>query len=154
MADKYTSRLRCLAKIETLGGLARPDTNGATYRLTLNLIEDSNGNPIDGRLETHFDDFHDRLEEALVEDAKIWVSFTPVETDRYNPTGGNHARSAGKRLRVLEAKDIEISWDDPGPRRKECPQCHGTGQIDISVGPRRIVDCDNCEGLGTVRVDT
>jgi hypothetical protein len=150
MNTTESTRMRCLARIATLGGLARPDSAGTTYRLTLNLIEDASGTPIDGTLETRFKDFDDRLEEALVDAEKIWVEFRPTKTERYNPTGGRHARSPGQRLRILEAEDIELKWDEESTGRHQCPDCHGTGEIDLSIGPPRIVDCERCNGLGFI----
>ena len=150
MDNAQNRRMQCLARIATLGGLARPDSNGTTYRMTLNLIEDAEGKPVDGTLETRFKDFDDRLEEALVDAEKIWIEFTPVQTERYNPTGGIHARSPGRRLRILEAEEIELKWQQTQRTRQTCPDCHGRGEIDLSVGPPRIVECERCNGLGYI----
>lgn len=29
-----------------------------------------------------------------------------------------------------------------------CPKCNGTGKIDISIGPKRLVECKKCRGTG------
>jgi len=148
MAPDDSSRLRCLAQIATLGGFAQPGVSGAKYRLTLGLIEDEEGSPVDGTIETQLDDFDDRLEQALVDATKIWIEFDPVETEMHTPS----AAGAGgeQRLRVLRAKEVEIRWDHAPRQRSECPRCHGSGQIDLSIGPPRVVVCKLCGGIGTV----
>lgn len=150
MADDETSRLRCLAQIATLGGLARPTSSGARYRLTLSLIRDDSGSPVDGTLETRVEDVDDRLEQALVDASKIWVEFTPVRTEMHSSSAGAGRTNAGRRLRVLEAEDIEIRWQGADSSGTECPDCGGTGEIDLSIGPSRVVDCDRCDGTGTL----
>lgn len=149
MTDDNPTRLRCLAKIATLGGFAQPGVSGAKYRLTLGLLEDDQGKPIDGMIETQLDDFDDRLEQALVDAAKIWVEFEPVETEMHNPKKAN-GTSGGRRLKVMRAEDVEIQWDEAPRDRDECPRCGGTGEIDLSVGPQRLVSCKRCGGVGTV----
>ncbi len=32
----------------------------------------------------------------------------------------------------------------------ECPECEGEGEIDLSIGPKRIVDCEKCDGRGRI----
>lgn len=150
MSENHTSRLRCLAKIATLGGLAKPSDSGAQYRLTLSLIEDDSGAPVDGTLETEVDDVDDRLEQALVDATKIWVEFTPVRTDMLAPNSSAGRTNAGRRLRVVEAEDVEIQWNGTERRTTACPDCDGTGEIDISIGPPRIVDCERCDGTGAL----
>ena len=150
MAQEET-RLRCLAKIATLGGLAKPSDSGAQYRLNLSLLEDDSGAPVDGTLETEVDDVDDRLEQALVDATKIWVEFTPVRTDMMAPNSSSGRTNAGRRLRIVEAEDVEIQWDGADRRSSSaCPDCGGTGEIDISIGPKRIVECDRCGGTGTL----
>ncbi|MFB6350642.1 MAG: hypothetical protein ABEN55_02305 [Bradymonadaceae bacterium] len=148
MTRDNSSRLRCLAQIATLGGFAQPGVSGAKYRLTLGLIEDEEGSPVDGTIETQLDDFDDRLEQALVDATKIWIEFDAVETEMHSPSG-----PGDQRLRVLRAEDVEIRWDDAPRKRHECPRCAGTGQIDLSIGPPRIVVCKLCGGIGTVLSD-
>lgn len=151
MSKDTTDKMRCLAQIATLGGLAKPGMSGAEYRLTLSLIEDESGSPVDGTIEAHFEDFDDRLEQALVDATKLWVEFVPAETEMRARGKASHVRGNNRRLHVLAAENVEIHWDD-GPRvgRRECPECHGTGEIDISIGPRRIVSCKRCNGVGTL----
>ncbi len=149
MSDETSTRLRCLAQIATLGGFAQPGISGAKYRLTLGLLEDEDGSPIDGMIETRLDDFDDRLEQALVDAAKLWVEFEPVETEMHRP-GKAGGASGARRLKVLRAEEVEIQWDQTPRSRVECPRCGGAGEIDLSVGPRRLVTCKRCGGGGTV----
>jgi len=150
MANDDTSRLRCLAQIATLGGLARPNSSGARYRLTLSLIRDDSGAPVDGTLETQVEDVDDRLEEALVDASKIWIEFTPVRTEMQAAGAGAQRTNSGRRLRIVEADEIEIQWSGAPSTRATCPDCGGSGEIDLSVGPPRIVDCDRCNGTGSL----
>ena len=35
-------------------------------------------------------------------------------------------------------------------RSDKCPDCGGDGKIDLTLGPKRIVECDTCDGTGEV----
>ncbi len=149
MTDVKTSRMRCLARIVALGGMAQPQDEGR-YRITLGLLKTQDGTPIQGTVETHLRALNDDVQQALVDASEIWVEFDPVDVEKPPSSARLGSSQSDAELRVLEVDNLELCWDDEGPQRTECPECHGSGEIDLTVGPKRVVECDRCEGRGVI----
>lgn len=40
--------------------------------------------------------------------------------------------------------------EEPAEDGRECPDCGGEGEIDLSLRAPRVVDCERCEGTGEI----
>jgi hypothetical protein len=149
MTDVTPSKMRCLARIVALGGMAQPKDDGR-YRITLGLLEQHDGTPIQGTVETRLEKLSEDVQQALVDASEIWIEFTPVDVEKPPSSSRLGTADPDAELRVLEVEDLEICWDDEETRRSECPECNGHGTIDLTVGPRRVVECERCEGTGVI----
>lgn len=96
---------------------------------------------------------------------RIRVTLIPAgegkRTDRMRPAHDHEVSIDGTTItvdadRVLEGlylrEDVFADLDTPGmfDVGESCDACGGSGEVDLSVGPERVVECDECGGTGTV----
>lgn len=116
--------------------------NGYTCKATLDIADDEKLG---------------KLQWALCNRETAHVNIRPVEVanvDVCDAPGAPDGLTAVELYRAY-ADRVELGGSEPKPvddqtTPADCPECGGSGEVDLTIGPERLVDCQHCDGKGEV----